>query len=477
MRNSVGKNSLINVLYKALDMIILLLQSTYVSRILLAEGVGQVAYAQNISAYFKAFAEFGVMIYGVREIARVREKSEDTNRIFAELCQINIVTTTCALIAYGILVWMNDGFREQMVLFFVCGLHILFNYLNIEWFYQGKEEYVYIVLRSMIVKIFSLLATFLFVRTEKDYVIYALIASAATGGNCFLNVIRARNHVRFIWKRLHPARHIKSLMILSTGSFLTTFYGTVSLTMLGIVSTKEITGYYSYASMAVGMIAGFCTSAIHVFSPRLSYYYKEEREKFHKLLQFEMQILIFFVVPAWTGIFILTPQIVVTLFGTAFLPASGIMRLLSPLILIWSISEALGYQMILITNRESIIVKSYFIMVVVTIILDCFLIPVYAGEAAALIYVAGELIVNIYLIRKVHYLVPYTVPVSAVWQAMISAGIMGIAIQYGIGIVKSPLVQCMIGVTIGIVVYGIMNLLLKNEFLQFLADRIRKNMI
>ena len=44
---------------------------------------------------------------------------------------------------------------KQEILFIFSSLIIL-NYLNIEWVYQGFEEYRYITIRSFIVKILSL---------------------------------------------------------------------------------------------------------------------------------------------------------------------------------------------------------------------------------------------------------------------------------------------------------------------------------
>ena len=56
---------------------------------------------------------------------------------------------------------------------------LFFNIFNSDWFYQGIEEYSYIAVRSVVIKILSFVAMLLFVKSVNDYVIYALILCIA----------------------------------------------------------------------------------------------------------------------------------------------------------------------------------------------------------------------------------------------------------------------------------------------------------
>ena len=57
---SITKNSLFNLAYIAVDSFIPLIISVLVARVLLSEGVGRVAYAQNTAGYFSDFAQFSI---------------------------------------------------------------------------------------------------------------------------------------------------------------------------------------------------------------------------------------------------------------------------------------------------------------------------------------------------------------------------------------------------------------------------------
>lgn len=85
---SVAKNSIFNVIYTVVKLLFPLVMSIYVSRILSVEGIGKVATANNLVSYFTVFAALGIPTYGIREIAKLKGKSPQKNRLFTELLLI-----------------------------------------------------------------------------------------------------------------------------------------------------------------------------------------------------------------------------------------------------------------------------------------------------------------------------------------------------------------------------------------------------
>ena len=217
---SLKKNIFFNIINDASNILFPLITSMYVSRIIMPEGVGLVSYAQNIASYFVTFAALGLPTYGIREIAKVQNDNTLSNKTFTELFIINAITTAVSTAAYAILVMspLGSGFDKRLMLCF--GISILFNFINIEWLYMGKEEYVYISLRSVIIKIISLVLIFVFVRTKEDYINYSIIIVVALGGNYIFNIIHARKIVKFSFKNLEFKKHINPLVVLALSLFL-----------------------------------------------------------------------------------------------------------------------------------------------------------------------------------------------------------------------------------------------------------------
>ncbi len=70
-----------------------------------------------------------------------------------------------------------------------AGLLIIFNAFNVDWFYQGQEAFKYIAIRSFVVKVISLAAIFVFIRSSEDYVRYMLVIVLTTGANYIINML------------------------------------------------------------------------------------------------------------------------------------------------------------------------------------------------------------------------------------------------------------------------------------------------
>ena len=67
-KKSILKNSFYSICYKLMNVLFPLLISIYSSHVLLSEGVGKVALAQNIVTYFVTLAALGIPNYGTKRI-------------------------------------------------------------------------------------------------------------------------------------------------------------------------------------------------------------------------------------------------------------------------------------------------------------------------------------------------------------------------------------------------------------------------
>ena len=99
---SLAKNSIYNIIYQTISLVFPLITSVYISRILLEDGVGKVAYAQNVASYFLSFAALGFPAYGIREIAKVRDNQIEKNKAFTEMLAINDFIDGCLSSSYSL---------------------------------------------------------------------------------------------------------------------------------------------------------------------------------------------------------------------------------------------------------------------------------------------------------------------------------------------------------------------------------------
>lgn len=465
MQKSLVKNSIYNIIYTIANILFPFVTSIYVSRILLPNGVGKVASAQNIASYFVTIAALGLPSYGVREFAKIRESSRKKNKLFTELFLLNIISTTLSVIVFFVLVLKNNGFNGEWGLYIACGLSIVFNYLNIDWMYKGLEEYGYITGRSLLIKGASLVALLLFVRTRQDYVMYALISSLATGGNYIFNIIYARKFVKLDWKYIELKKHIKPVLLIASIIFLSTIYNKIDVTMLNMLATDESVGYYTYAQKTINMVLTMANAVTAALLPRLSYYYENDKEEFYKLIDKGFQALCFLAFPLAVGMALVAPQAVSVLYGKAFLPATLTIRLMCPLILIKGFGDLFCYQLVYSTKSEKIILPAATVASLINIVTNTILIPILLQNGAVIASVFSELVTNgiqfIYMKNKVKFSINY----KAFIRSIISTGIMAICVYVAMKINISNIIGLILEMVIGVIVYIGLNLFMKNTLM------------
>lgn len=212
---SLVKNSFYNVTYKLLNALFPLVSATYASHVILAKGIGKVSSAQNIAQYFIIIAALGIPNYGVREISKVKDSKIATNNVFWELFTINLFSTLSCTIVYFLLIDNVVNFYDEKLLYKIIGLTIILNIINLDWFFQGIEEFSYIVKRSLIVKLLSLVALFVFVKDVDDYIYYAGINVLGTAGNYICNIVYLKKqNISIDFKKIQLKKHIKPVIIL-----------------------------------------------------------------------------------------------------------------------------------------------------------------------------------------------------------------------------------------------------------------------
>ena len=161
-------NYLYNVILTLSGYIINLAVFPYVSRVLGVEMMGRFGFVNNMVEYFTVFSLMGIGIIGVREIASSREGS-DLRRNYSSLIGLLSVQTAISLIVYVVAILTIPRFAHDRTLFAIGSIGLLSSSFLLEWFYQGMENFRFITVRSLAVKLAYVVSIFIFVRKPDDY--------------------------------------------------------------------------------------------------------------------------------------------------------------------------------------------------------------------------------------------------------------------------------------------------------------------
>lgn len=114
------------------------------------DGTGKINFATSFVAYFTLLASVGIPLYGIREVAKIRDDREALSALVQELLILHGMATAVSLLAYlGCLAWSPKVHAESLLfLIHRRGFYPPFHAHNGR-LYQGLEEYVYITIRSL----------------------------------------------------------------------------------------------------------------------------------------------------------------------------------------------------------------------------------------------------------------------------------------------------------------------------------------
>lgn len=397
-KKSVAKNSIFNVIYRGVSTLFPLISMAFVSRALLPEGVGKVTYANTVVSYFTLIASLGIPNYGIKAIASVATNN-NRSKTFFELFTINFISTLLCTIAYYFFVNTFPYFEGRRLLFNITGISLILNLLNVDWFYQGIEEYRMISIRGITVRTISLILIVVFIHKPSDYLKYALILTLGTAGNNIYNTFLLRKYVSFQHYRLEFRKHMKPVLILLASTIATEVYTMLDTTMLEYFHGDKSVGYYSNAVKIVRAIY-FLTIAIATpVYPRISaYLHNKEKEKSNDLLNSCAAVIYIIAVPATVGIITTSYRIIPLLYGDAFFPASYVAMVLGILIVVFSTAYLWGHIVLMATANENKILRATIMGACTNVILNTFLIPSFKEIGAAIASVGAEVIVTTILI-------------------------------------------------------------------------------
>lgn len=404
---SLTKNALFNIIYKCLNVLFPLVTMVYVSRVLMPEGVGKVASAQNILTYFVIIASLGLPTYGVRKIAEFRDDRNKCSKVFSELFAINAFSTILCSFIYVMMLLSVGFFHTKIAISLVVGIQLFANIINIDWLYQGFEEYRYIMFRSLLVKLMALVSVFIFVHKSSDYILYALITALSLVANFAFNIAHMHKFVDITFRDLYIKAHLKPIFTLLAASIAIEIYTLAATTFLSVLKGDEVVAYFTNSVKAVSITRTMMAAVCAVFLPRLNYYIGQNRiEDFNKLSVKGLNILMTISMPACIIIAVMADNFVYILFGESFEPSVLSMQILSLSIITVAVSNFMGYQILVSLGREKIVLYSTIIGAIVNVVLNLLLIKTYGHYGAAIASVISEGIISLYQLYYVSKFVP-----------------------------------------------------------------------
>lgn len=366
----------------------------YISRVLGVTNIGICNFVDSIIHYFVLCSTMGIGYVGIREIAANKFHKEKLDESFSGLFWLNTITTLIALTILVFVTLFIDQLRVHWQMMLIGAIKLIVSYMLIEWLYKGLEEFKYITIRTLTIRVAYVICIFLFVRNRDDYSIYYLLTVLMVFFNAFINMIYSRNFVSLKWKNINISLLLKPFLILGVYRLLTSMYTSFNVAFLGFICGEKEVGYYSTASKLYTFLIALFTAFTGVMLPRMSSLLSEGRiEDFKKLLSKSNSILFSFSIPLIIFTIIYAGTIVRIIAGNGYGGAVLPMRIMMPLMLIIGYEQVIIIQALMPLGKDNAILRNSIVGAVVGILMNILLVSSYRSVGSSLVWFSSEIAV------------------------------------------------------------------------------------
>lgn len=376
------KNIIYQTLYQFLTLILPFVTAPYISRVLGKENTGIYSYTYTTVNYFMLIALLGIETYGTRTISRVRNDKEALNKTFSSLFFCHIMVASVSLVGYLAYAFCFSG--NYKVYAIIQTLYVIAEFLNINWFFFGIEEFKITVTRNLVIKILTIVSIFLFVRTRNDLIVYITIMAVGTFFSQSFVWIFLRKYVKFVKVSFAEIiRHIKPMSVLFISVIATSIYRMVSKSMLGAMGELSSLGCFEYADKIIRMPLSIITAVGLVMLSKTSNMYVNNNKGAINLVGKSMEIVLIFSSAIAFGLAGIAENFSVLFYGKEYEYTSQLIMAMSVSLIFMSWNNILRTQYLMPKCKDKEYVIAVWIGAIVNVGCNILFIKMWGATGAA----------------------------------------------------------------------------------------------
>ncbi len=406
----IAYNTIISTGARIIGLALSLIVIGFITRYLGQTGFGYYSTVLAFLFFFTVLADLGLYSICVREISKPKANQEKiasnafTLRFFAGLFIFCLAPLIVCFFPYSSEIKLG-------VLIGSIGFWLMSNQQILIGIFQKYLRMDKVALAEFLGRLIQLGLVVFFIWQGFGFL---SIISALVGGSLvnFLLVFFLSQkyiHISFqfdfiFWKSL-----LKKSLPLALAIVFTVIYFKLDTIMLSLMKPLADVGIYNLSYKFLESLLFFPAMFVGLVMPLMSKYAFFDREKFKKITQETLNLLLMFVVPLIIGIFFLSKEIVVLIAGKDFILSAGVLNIL---IIAGSIIflGILFSNMIISLEKQKSLTYIYGIGAIVNLAANLIFIPKYSYYGAAWTTVLTELIVTalmLVVLYKTFKVLPY----------------------------------------------------------------------
>ena len=459
---STKANVFYNILLTSITYITGFVTYPYITRVLGVENIGMVSFVDKTIDSFLLFATLGIGVVGVRAIA-TSEDSKQLEKTFSSLVSALILSHFIIILLFLIVILCVDTYSPYRNYLYIGLSRMISSIFMVEWYFQGTSNFKYVTIRSVVIRIISIVLIFVFVRNADDITKYYIICCGTAVVNAGVNWIMTQRELSFSLDFSGCRTYLSPMIIFGVYSILNATFSSFNYLFLGFLCSDIDTGYYATADKLYSIILSAISAFTAVMLPKMSSLaQKEDKADFVLLIEKSFTLILAFCIPLATFGSFFSEEIVHIIAGDGYEGAVLPLRIMMILIFINGINQIFIIQVAIPLKLDKHITIGTALAAVISIPLNIILVGKFAAVGSSLVLVTSVIIANvlpiIVIIQKYSYLVPLK-------KILVSLGL-SLPYIFIAGLIKYTCDQGFISFIIAGVCYTSYFVLLNNKLLQ-----------
>lgn len=305
LENKIVKNFVSLSIFQVGNLLFPLITFPYVVSVIGVANFGESSFMFAIISFLVIIADFGLDIYGVREVSVLKSDRKYLNQFISGVVVFKIAIAFVILLIFSLGVFIMTDFPVDVRLFVLSYSILIGNILFPQWVFLGLEEMKHIAILGIVNKVIYFILIIVFIKTPEDYLYVNLLNGIALIAVSPISFMILSSKYGFYFslpnfdKILDLARNSRHLFLSNLSVKINSTSGMI---ILGFFSNFQLVGIFSIADRIIQLSKQVLIVYFKVIHPHVCGLYENSRSEIKK---FFLSTFVYFAIFFLVGLIII----------------------------------------------------------------------------------------------------------------------------------------------------------------------------
>ena len=349
INKNIFKNTVMLYIMTFAKLILPLFTFPYLTRVLSVSAYGQLTYVRSCVTYIQLIIDFGFLLSATKDIVLHKDDNSAISKICSNVLSARIYLSIICFFVYLGMCYTNNVLSQNIFFSIFSIVPILLTVFLFDFLFRGLEIMHIITVRYVLMKLFSTLLVFVFVKNDSQLIVIPIldIISSFVAVVLTLKYIKNKLNIKlYIAKFREAILCLKQSFIFFLSDIATTGFGVLNTLLIGVFLTTE--------DIAIWGVAYTLISAVqNLYSPISNGIYPQMvQNKSYQLLKKITCILVPIVVLGCLFCTFFAKYIVIIIGGIKYDQSIFIFQLLIPVLLFSFLAIIIGWPGLGAINKQ-----------------------------------------------------------------------------------------------------------------------------